>query len=182
MALWNKLNACGGAIQIVREAEILYGADSPFTAVLQMYHLTLAGGKPTGSKLRWVFESVLDMKRAGCLKNEEISKNKLQDGSSLTPADLYAVKFDLLSELLGPTFLNSIAMAPGVSAVFQKVFSSHRAFRAAFGYRNNEKAMFNGDPTHDSWRSALSPSEVPCSLAVELFFFSAPLLLDRPGR
>ena len=155
--LWNKFSTCD-AVKVVREAEVLFGADSPFTSVLQMYHLTLCGGKPSGSKLLWVFESVLDMKRAGCLKNEEVSKSKLMDGGN-SPADLYAFKYDLLLEFLGPSFLNTLGFSAAVCTEFNKVLGNHRSFRRAFGYRNNERAFFTEMPTHEEWRAKLNPSE-----------------------
>ena len=105
ITLWKKLTSVPGLLQVVREAELLYGAvDSPFQTVQQMNAMTLGSQKPTGQRLLWVFQCVLDMRRAGALKQEDITitKNKLVDAATYTPCDLFAYKYGVLQELLAP--------------------------------------------------------------------------------
>ncbi len=54
-----------------REAEDLYGADSPFFSLGQMHGLTLKGGKDIGV-LKWPIHGVVDSFRAGCLLSQAL--------------------------------------------------------------------------------------------------------------
>ena len=158
ITLWKKLTSVPGLLQVVREAELLYGAaDSPFQSILQMNAMTLGSQKPTGQRLLWVFQCVLDMRRAGALKLEDITKNKLSDAGTYTPCDLFAYKYGVLQELLAPETMNLFKTDFVVEC--RRHLLDVDAFRKAFGYRNNEEAKYEGTPAAAMWRSSLQKHE-----------------------
>ena len=146
-ALWNKLTKEPSLLRVLQDAERLYGSESPFQSIAQIYLVTTAIKKVETSKLLWIFESILDSRKEEQLTNDEIAKNRLSSGN-VTVVDVYAYKQDVLHELLG-TVLSAL---PSISASdlskIRESCGSHGAFRKAFGQDGGLK----------SWRSQL-PSQ-----------------------
>ncbi len=157
-AVWNKIKGYPSLLQPLQEAERLYGADSPFQSVLQMYYVTLSVKKAETEKLCWVFDAILDARCAGILKNDEIAKTKLQDKGRITPIDLFLFKYDVAQELLNPQLA---ALPFGVTTVakLRNVFKDHRSYRNALGFKDSKEAGWTGSMDDVMWRSSLTAQE-----------------------
>ena len=182
IALWKKLCGVKGLLEVVREAEILYGAvDTPFQGIAQMNNMTLGSQRPSGQRLLWVFQSILDQKRAGILRQEDISKNKLAESSVITPCDVAAYKYGVLQELMSPEHLNMFSSEFCVE--IRKMVESPPKFRAAFEYRDNAAALFDAVPHAALWRSNLKKDEDRLSLKfLALPFSHVPLPISTDVR
>ncbi len=156
--MWNKFKSDPSILQPLQEGERLYGGDSPFQGVLQMYHISLSVKKTESEKLRWVFDAILDARRAGILKNEEISKTKLLDKGRITPVDLFIFKYDVARELLNPQ-LAALPFSVATMSKMRHIFKDHRSYRNALGFKDNKEAGWTGSAGDAMWRSSLTKQE-----------------------
>ena len=97
-----------------------------------MNQLCLKAGKEH-SKVKWLFNGILDAAQAGFLQAEDLTFYKLKQKGVVTHADKILYKQELLAEFLGPC----MAQFKFQTSTHQKIhtyFGSHKAYRMGFGF------------------------------------------------
>lgn len=137
-AIWNRFKAAPGAMAVAREADALYGNDSPFSGILQMYSLCAKAGKDP-KQVSWLFTAIFDSFRAGLLTKEDVNYHKIQDSKRVSVVDTLLFKKALLAELLGAE-LERMRLPLEDTVLCRKQYMDHSTFRAARGFDDGAKA------------------------------------------
>ncbi len=164
-ALWTKFTQEPTVLTTVRTAEQLWGSDTPFTSVLQMYIITLRAGK-CPKKLRWLFHAILDAHRAGIVDLADLNVSRLQAKGRVTFLDLVLYKMDLLEELLGPQ-LSALPCTPSSVMKIRNIYKDHESFRIALGFKDAKQAQWTHQPNDLHWRHNLPKVENLFCMLVE---------------
>ncbi|CAK0828643.1 unnamed protein product [Prorocentrum cordatum] len=168
-AVWNKWKTDPSTMQIVQEANTLYGNESPFSGILQMYLLCNEAGKDT-KLMKWVFASAFDAYRSGAASRDDMNAHKLQDGKRVDVVDVFVFKKALLSELLGDE-LQRLHLPVNQVKLLQKYYESHDTYRNACGFNDPAAAKF--DKTISlAWQTEMTKATMKYNQLIEMTIYS----------
>jgi len=157
ITLWNRALSNPAVMTVVLDCEARLGNNTPFDSIYKMTVIVQKAQSPAA--IRWVFQSIADLARAGILRGGVTLTMLGQGGSGGSNIGLVALlvfKMTLRDHLLTHQ-LELLDVSPHFKMELRKCFASHTTYREACGFPD---AKYAEAPQADlAWQADFNKAE-----------------------